>query len=162
MLRLLSDAEVISQFGSPDRFITEDGHASAGWEGQTLDKFRLPAPLPLSWDKQRLVTHARCHRALRPELEGVLKSIHTLGLWSTIGDFGGCYAFRRIRRGRGLSRHSWGIAIDLDVGDNPQGAAGEVHPLVIQAFYDVGWLWGGWFQPPTLPDSMHFEKAARL
>jgi len=65
MLRLLSDEEVVSQFGSPDRFITEDGHASAGWEGQTLDKFRLPAPLPLSWDKQRLVTHARCHRALR-------------------------------------------------------------------------------------------------
>ena len=67
----------------------------------------------------------------------------------------GCFHPRRIAYGReNLSRHAWGIAIDLNV-DFSQPGAGPVPP---QEFIEIwgrhGFRWGGDF---TTPDNHHFE-----
>lgn len=160
MLRLLSDQEIIDKYGDPAKFLSSDGSVSAAWGTAILDSFALQKPLPLAWGGT--VTRVTCHKLVRGELEDVLGRLAAIpNVWATIGDYGGVYNFRRIRNSPSkLSRHSWGIAIDLDVADNPQGGRGNMHPLIIQAFYDIGWLWGGWFT--GTPDPMHFEKAGRF
>lgn len=42
-----------------------------------------------------------------------------------------------------LSRHSWEIAIDLDVLDNPDGPARQMHAGVLAAFESAGFERGG-------------------
>lgn len=65
---------------------------------------------------------------------------------------------------RGLSSHSWGVAIDFNVAWNgygnspaPYGAHGSLRELVPH-FEAEGFAWGGYFSPPY-QDGMHFELA---
>jgi len=148
--------EIITQYGDPFKYVDDSGSVSAAWGISILESFGLPKPLPLSWGGE--ANRISCHRVVKPELESVFKKLAGLpNVWATINDYGGCYNFRRNVNNRSqLSRHCWGIAVDLDVKDNPNGSRGQMHPLIIQAFYDVGWLWGGWF---STPDPMHFERA---
>ena len=64
---------------------------------------------------------------------------------------------------RGLSTHSWGAAIDLNVPWNGYGAVpaalgahGSVRELV-PIFESEGFAWGGYFKPQSIADGMHFE-----
>lgn len=148
MLRLLTDQEVVERYGDPAKYLADDGSVSAAWELAILDMFQLPKPLPLAWGGK--ASRVRCHKLVKRELEGCFKRLAEVGVWETIDDYGGVYNFRRnVNDRKRLSRHAWAIAIDLDTSGTP-------HPLVIQAFYDIGWYWGGWF---STPDPMHFEKA---
>lgn len=157
-LRTLTDLEVRENYGDPSRLIREDGGIDSAWETLTLGFCYLPAPLPLSWDRSRFVLRVRCHRLIVTRLERVLRAIHQVPeAWASIGDFGGCYAWRP-RRGsrRRLSMHCWGIAIDLDVADNADHSVGMVHPFTIEAFNAEGFYWGGRFAGDDR-DPMHFE-----
>lgn len=160
----LSDAQVIATFGDPTPYLRPDGTPTAEWELRILAPVRLPAPLPLSWDRSRQVTSLRAHRLVAGLLEGALKEAHANpDAWASLGDTGGTYCFRRIGRGKRLSRHSWGIAIDLDVRDNPDGGASRMHTGVISAFALYGFQWGGYWKGRER-DPMHFEfvDVARL
>lgn len=66
---------------------------------------------------------------------------------------------------RGLSSHSWGIAIDLNMRWNGMGvmppaigAHGSLRELVFH-FEAEGFAWGGHFIPNSSCDGMHFELA---
>jgi hypothetical protein len=80
---------------------------------------------------------------------------------------GGTYVPRHIGSDpkRPLSRHTWGIAIDLNTQANamnaPPAALGTPGSLlsVVPIFNDCGFAWGGHFS--TGPDGMHFELALR-
>ena len=97
----------------------------------------------------------RCHRLMWEPLEGALNQILEEGLADTLSikDFkksGGCYAPRRINRfdaGGSISRHAWGIAIDINT-------KSSYHPRVVEIFNSWGFAWGGTW---TSPDEMHFE-----
>ena len=102
-----------------------------------------------------------CHRVLLPQLRGALQEIVDSGLADRIdpGDFGGCYSPRFIAGdpGRGLSLHTWGIALDLNVQSNQRGTPGEIDRRVVDVFKRWGFAWGGdW----SYTDPMHFELAA--
>src|SRR3712207_3383582 len=71
------------------------------------------------------------------------------------GDYAGCYAPRRIPGSGSLSLHAWGLAVDINASDNPQGAEPTMDPRIVAAFEDAGFTWGGRW--PTAPDGMHFE-----
>jgi hypothetical protein len=91
-------------------------------------------------------------------LRHALEEIQAEGLAFTIdaGDFGGCYSGRFIDSNPGgrLSHHSWGIAIDLNVGENRPGTRSDQDPRLVRIMERNGFTWGGrWL----IPDGMHFE-----
>jgi hypothetical protein len=105
--------------------------------------------------KVPILGNTRCHRLMWEPLEGALNQILDEGLAYTLSlqDFkksGGCYAPRRINRfdsGGSISRHAWGIAIDINT-------KSSYHPRVVEIFNSWGFAWGGTW---TSPDEMHFE-----
>lgn len=159
MLRLLTEEEVVRTYGDPRLALEADGQVSGAWQQEHLATFSLDRVLPLSWGGS--VSHVTCHRLVAPELNQMFRRLAALPTaWEAIHDYGGCFMFRRnAQNPRALSRHAWGIAMDLDVKENPLGGRGTMSPQLIMAFYDIGWYWGGWF---SHPDPMHFEKAACL
>ena len=159
-LRPLSDLDVRRRFGDPLAFVNDDGTVDAAWESLILGSASFPEPLPLSWDPAKRVKHFRCHRLLARIFTEAFKDLHATypDAWATIGDFGGCYAWRPQRGSKTLSRHSWGIAIDLDVRDNPMGRAGHVHSRLLEMMEAHGFAWGGDFSG-TRVDPMHWEFA---
>lgn len=60
---------------------------------------------------------------------------------------------------RSISLHTWGIAIDLNVAENPQHTHGSIDPRVVALFKKWGFRWGGDWSDP---DPMHFELGALL
>jgi hypothetical protein len=102
-----------------------------------------------------------CHRVMLPQLRGALQEVVDSGLDDRVdpSDFGGCYAPRFIASdpSKGLSLHTWGIAIDLNVQSNLRGTTGEIDRRVVDVFKRWGFAWGGdW----AYTDPMHFELAA--
>lgn len=102
-----------------------------------------------------------CHRVMLGQLRSALDEIQRSGLADKIdvSDYGGCYAPRFIGRdpSRGLSLHTWGIALDLNVSGNQRGTVGEIDRRVVAIFKRWGFAWGGdW----DWTDPMHFELAA--
>jgi len=102
-----------------------------------------------------IIGRATCHRLMWEPLRGALTQIEEEGLADTLSkeeftNSGGCYAPRRISRfdaGGSISRHAWGIAIDINT------KSGYV-PRVVEIFNSWGFAWGGTW---TSPDEMHFE-----
>ena len=114
------------------------------WREENIQNKRMP-----------ILGITRCHRLMWEPLEGALNQILEEGLeeYLSIEEWrssGGCYAPRRINRfdaGGSISRHAWGIAIDINT-------KSSYPPRVVQIFNDWGFAWGGTW---TSPDKMHFE-----
>jgi hypothetical protein len=102
----------------------------------------------------------RCNKAMLPQLRAALTDIAKLKLTSSIhpSEYGGCYVPRYIARDpdKGLSFHTWGTAIDLNVPGNQRGTAGLIDRRVVKIFERWGFNWGGSWH---YTDPMHFELA---
>ena len=105
-----------------------------------------------------------CHRVVVEMLEGALAQISEEGLAGLIdpGEFAGCWNARFINTltgvPSGVSRHSWGGAIDINAGSNRLGTKGSMDPRLVEIMKEWGFIWGGdW----TVPDPMHFEYGIR-
>jgi hypothetical protein len=84
-----------------------------------------------------------------------------------ITSFDGCFNIRKIRQSRGLSLHSWAVAIDFNAANNPLGLSREtaiqrgLTPFtkkfidVSRSFVDCGADW------TKRPDAMHFQMKAK-
>ena len=114
------------------------------WREANIERLEMP-----------IIGRATCHKLMWEPLRGVLNQIEAEGLGYTLSkeEFrtsGGCYAPRRISRfdaGGSISRHAWGIAIDINTKSG-------YHPRVVEIFNSWGFAWGGTW---TSPDEMHFE-----
>lgn len=74
--------------------------------------------------------------------------------------YGGCYNNRPIRGSSNISNHAFAAAIDIDPEHNPLGGTkGKMPLLVITAFKNQGFLWGGDYKGRK--DQMHFEAVSR-
>lgn len=152
---MLSTAQIIKRYGQP----TQSGSAY-------LVSVTLPYPMRLAWDKKTVIKTMRCHRLIAKALVLVfqdllahygLKQLQDLG----IDLFGGCFNYRQMRGGSDYSRHSWGIAIDLDPERNQlketaktaRFARPEYKPM-IDIFYKHGFVSLG---KEKNYDWMHFE-----
>ena len=101
-----------------------------------------------------------CNKGMLPQLRAALEEVVRSGLAAQIhpGEYGGCYYPRFIAYdpAKGLSLHSWGIAVDLNVPGNQRGTAGQMDRRVVAIFKKWGFAWGGdW----NYTDPMHFEMA---
>jgi D-alanyl-D-alanine carboxypeptidase len=106
-----------------------------------------------------IVGRARCHRAVVAAVGGALAEVVRANLASLVDrrGFGGCWNPRMTRAGSGLSRHAWGVAVDLNTGDNPTGFASVQDPRLVDIFRRWGLTSGGdWL----VPDAGHFEFVA--
>ena len=84
-----------------------------------LVTLKLPYPMRLAWDKNVKVNKMQCHRLVHDKLSAIFNDILAHYGYEKIVElgidlFGGCFNFRTMRGGSEPSRHSWGIAIDLD------------------------------------------------
>jgi hypothetical protein len=98
-----------------------------------------------------------CHRAMIGPLRRALTRLRRRGLARLVdpADYAGCYAPRRIPGSGSLSLHAWGLAVDINASENPQGSRPRQDPRLVRAFEREGFTWGGRW--PTAPDGMHFE-----
>lgn len=99
-----------------------------------------------------------CNKGMLPQLRGALTEVVQRGLAAAVrrGEYGGCYVPRFIAHdpAKGLSLHSWGMAVDLNVPGNLRGSVGEIDRRVVAIFKRWGFAWGGdW----SYTDPMHFE-----
>ena len=114
------------------------------WRNENIERKEMP-----------IIGRATCNKIMWKPLLGALNQVIDEGLENTLykDEFqksGGCYAPRRINRfnaGGSISRHAWGIAIDINVKSG-------YHPRVVEIFNEWGFAWGGTW---TSPDEMHFE-----
>jgi hypothetical protein len=107
---------------------------------------------------------ASCHVKVNPYIQGALREIAAAGLSplvnvSNTNSVGGCFAPREIRpsggtTGGSLSRHTWAMALDMNVSTNQMGAVPQMDCRIVRIFRKWGFAWGGNF---TTPDGMHFE-----
>ena len=99
-----------------------------------------------------------------PALQGALNEVAAAGLTAAIdvdntNSFGGCFHAHEITplgstTGGFLSRHSWGMAIDMNTVQNPEGSPPTMNCDVVRIFRKWGFAWGGNF---LQGDGMHFE-----
>ena len=150
---------------SPNPWPEDTTGALTQFYGKAGDESNLVSfefPFPMYYEGKR-VLRSRCHRKVKDSLLRILGEIGTRwinheGIMEEAEDYGGIYNFRQMRGGLSLSRHSWGIAIDLDADDNPLRASWPQQadmPLeIMEAFAREGWLCAGsaWGR-----DAMHFH-----
>lgn len=115
------------------------------WEATHVATERVPLLGPVT-----------CNVALFPQIRGAVRELIELGLEDTIDSFSGCYARRFANRDphQGISHHTWGVALDINVGSNPYGEPANQDPRMVQVFERWGFIWGGTF---VRTDGMHFE-----
>jgi hypothetical protein len=107
-----------------------------------------------------IIGSVTCNKGMLPQLRAALQEVVQEGLADKIhpGEYAGCYYPRYIAHdpAKGLSLHSWGIAVDLNTPGNQRGTVGEMDRQVVAIFKRWGFAWGGdW----NYTDPMHFEMA---
>ena len=151
---MITTAQAIKDFGKPNQ------------QGSYLTTIDLPYPMRLAWDTKTSVKKMRCHKLVASNFVGAFKEILDVYGFPKIQElgidlFGGCFNFRAMRGGSDYSRHSWGIAIDLDpernqLKENSKTArfARPEYKAMIDIFYRHGFLSLG---REKNYDWMHFE-----
>jgi hypothetical protein len=138
--------ELFGEFAGAPR---ADGtiRADPAWVRTNIRRVRLP-----------ILGAASCHRLLLPQLRAALQELARRGLGDLLdpSDFGGCFypRFANLNTESGISHHSWGVAVDVNVSQNPLGGEPRLDRRVVDVFERWGFTWGGrWL----LSDPMHFE-----
>ena len=150
---------------SPNPWPEDNEVALTRFYGKAGDESQLVSfefPFPMFYEGKR-VLKSRCHRLVKDSLVRILGEIGTRwagnrGILEEAEDYGGIYNFRKMRGGSSISRHSWGIAIDLDADDNgnhaPWPQEADMPLEILEAFARQGWMsaGAGWGR-----DAMHFQ-----
>lgn len=134
-----------------------------------LVTLELPYPMRLAWDLDTKVNKIRVHKLVKDNFKAVFDDLLAHYGYEKLVElgidlFGGSFAYRKMRGGSSWSKHSWGIAIDLDPVRNQlhetkataRFARPEYKPM-IDIFYKHGFIGLG---PERDFDFMHFEIAS--
>lgn len=150
---VLSYDEMVRHFGDPSECIDGEGNPTSEWM-QRMISIRLPAPIPYIGTTKLLVS-LRCHKKVAPHMQAAFDTLYHAGQWALLKDCGGAFCWRLARKSTAMSHHAWGIAVDVNVADNPFLKAPKMDARIIRAFETNGFIWGGdWLRRK---DGMHFE-----
>jgi hypothetical protein len=148
---VLTGGSVAQAVGSFTYTVNSDGSVNPDprWIAQYIRTEQVP-----------ILGAVRCNKAMLPQLRAALHEVVKLGLAKLIhpSEYGGCYVPRFIGHdpSQGLSFHTWGTAVDLNVPGNQRGTAGTIDRRIVQIFDRWGFNWGGRWR---YTDPMHFEMA---
>ena len=149
---------VESAFG---KFAWEDDPGRRGavrilgeWERRNI--VPLDPPFELRDGRGRPLSTIRCHRLVAPALGRVLADLMRRNLCHLVNTFDGCFVARHMGWDprRSLSRHAWGIAVDVNARMFPYGPEAAQNRRLVDALKRQGFAWGGEWRTP---DPMHFE-----
>jgi hypothetical protein len=104
----------------------------------------------------------RCNRLIMDDLRAAVDELIAAGHEALLSPrrYAGCYHPRRIGFSRDtLSRHAWGVAIDLNVDTSLPGGGAVLPDDVIAIMARHGFRWGGDFRTP---DNHHFEWVGEI
>lgn len=99
----------------------------------------------------------RCHRIFAEALSGVMADLVRDGLEEMIDlpAYQGCWTPRFIGGSKRLSRHSWGVAADINFGNDLDYSLGSpVHPILLNRMAEAGLVSGHRW---VVADPGHFE-----
>jgi D-alanyl-D-alanine carboxypeptidase len=152
---MITTSQLIKKYGTPNE-------TGAGY----LVPIALPYPMRLAWDKKTKVNRMMVHKLVANKFLLVFNDLLAHYGYDKIVElgidlFGGCFNYRKMRGGNDFSRHSWGVAIDLDPERNllkenaktARFARPEYKPM-IDIFYKHGFVSLG---VEKGYDFMHFE-----
>jgi hypothetical protein len=142
----LSFAEIKKVFGEfqytprHGRFVAMD----RAW----IEKYVVETDVPL-------LGMIKCNRRLLPQLTGAMLELKRLGLAPLVRENSGCWSPRmQLGNTFDVSRHAFGIAVDINATQNPYGETPHQDPRLVEVMERWGFVWGGrWL----VPDGMHFE-----
>src|SRR6185503_4910514 len=85
----------------------------------------------------------RCNKAVLPALEGALRELVERNLASLLdpAGFQGCWNPRLIAPGAGVSRHAWGVAVDVNWSGNRTGLGSSQDPRLVDVMDRWGFAW---------------------
>ena len=140
---------------------------SPGW--QDLHLAHIFPPFKMYYAKQYLPHGILVHRLIGPALQAAFGEIwnkcnQDQSQVDAIGasDWGCCFDIRPIAGSDNYSNHSWACAVDLwpeRNGFNAPNPGFTEGSIVVKAFDDQGFLWGGRYSGRK--DFMHFEAVSR-
>lgn len=144
--RLLSLAEIKERFGefsfvdAPGRWLEPD----PGWVEANIVEAAVP-----------VLGTLRCHRKVIGPLTNAMRELQAAGLAHLVVEQSHCYG-PRVQFGDTLniSRHTWGIAVDINPTTNGFGDRPTQDPRLVAIMATHGFSWGGVWMTP---DGMHFE-----
>lgn len=144
--KLLSLAEIKERFGEfsfvdvPGRWLEPD----KAWEEANIVRAAVP-----------VLGTMRCHKKVVSPLTAAMRDVEAAGLAGLVVEPAFCYAPRvQFGDARSVSRHTWGIAVDINPTDNAFGAEPTQDPRLVAIMARHGFSWGGVWMTP---DGMHFE-----
>lgn len=155
---MISTTDAIKIYGKPNQ------------QGSYLTTIKLPYPMRLAWDLKTSVKTMRCHNLVADDFLNVFNELLEVYGYEKIKElgidlFGGCFNFRAMRGGSDYSRHSWGIAIDLDPERNQLKETSKTarfarleYKAMIDIFYKHGFVSLG---REKNYDWMHFEHSGK-
>lgn len=151
----MTDTQIIAKYGQP---------------GEHLTTIQLPYKMRLAWEPHTFIERITCHELIAAQLIAVFNELLQHYGYEKINElgidlYGGCYNKRLMRGSKTKwSRHSWGIAIDLDPERNTLKEtkrtarfARPEYDAMIKIFYKHGFFGLG---PEEDRDWMHFEAAS--
>lgn len=154
---MITTPELIAKYGKPNQ------------QGSYLTSIKLPYPMRLAWDLNTSVKSMRCHTLVADKFTAIFTDLLAAYGYPKIKElgidlFGGCFNFRAMRGGSDYSRHSWGVAIDLDPERNQLKETSKTarfarpeYKTMIDIFYKHGFVSLG---REKNYDWMHFEVEA--
>ena len=138
---MLTTQQAIKKYGTPNE-------TGVGY----LETVVCPYPLRIAWDTDTTTSKVRCHKLIAPNLKAVFTDLLAHYGYDKIKElgidlYGGCFNYRKMRGGSALSKHAFGIAIDLDPARNTlketkktaRFARPEYKPM-IDIFYKHGFI----------------------
>ncbi len=144
--RLLALGEIKERFGEFS-FVEAEGRwlePDPKWIERSISETHIP-----------VLGLLKCHRLILQPLADAMRELEAAGLSGLVTEQSFCYA-PRVQFGdtQNISRHTWGIAVDINPSTNAFGHPPTQDSRLIQIMANHGFAWGGvWLTP----DGMHFE-----
>lgn len=154
--------QLISLFGNP---VANQGAFERTW----MELWDLPTDITKAIPvlPKRMYTH----KAIKDPLIRTLRLTIARGFHGEIKTFDGCFVVRKMRGSTAISRHSWGLALDLNAHLNPLHRLPQTRTAAeykaararyvrwsepfLQCWRDTGWTVGADWQYSL--DGMHFQ-----